>query len=132
MISLLKEVFSNAIFIKPTLTLSQWSNTYRVLSQESSALFGKFQALSYQIEPMNAISNPDIREVVLMWGAQLGKSEILNNTIGYYIHQNPSPILFLLPSEDMAEDYSKRRLAPMFRDTPELNQLINYYQSRKF
>lgn len=119
------EAFANAIFIKPSLSLSQWSNTYRVLSQESSALFGRFESLSYQIEPMDTISDPNIPEVVLMWGSQLGKSEILNNTIGYYIHQNPSPILFLLPSEDMAEDYSKRRLAPMFRDTPELSKLIN-------
>lgn len=123
------EAFANAIFIKPNLTLTQWSNTYRVLSKESSAMFGKFEAISYQKEPMDTISNPDVAEVVLMWGAQLGKSEILNNTIGYYIHQNPSPILFLLPSEDMAEDYSKRRLAPMFRDTKVLDALINDRES---
>lgn len=119
------QAFAKSIFIKPKMNLTQWSNTYRVLSKESSAMFGKFESLSYQIEPMNAISNPDIREVVLMWGSQLGKSEILNNTIGYYIHQDPSPILFLLPSEDVAEDYSKRILAPMFRDTKILDELIN-------
>lgn len=118
------EAFANAIFIKPSLTLTQWSNTYRVLSKESSAHFGKFEALSYQKEPMDAISDENITEIVMMWGAQLGKSEILNNAIGYYIHQNPSPILFLLPSEDMAEDYSKRRLTPMFRDTKVLGDLI--------
>lgn len=123
------EAFANAIFIKPNLTLTQWSNIYRVLSKESSAMFGKFEAISYQKEPMDTISNPDVAEIVLMWGAQLGKSEILNNTIGYYIHQNPSPILFLLPSEDMAEDYSKRRLAPMFRDTKVLDSLINDRES---
>lgn len=121
---MLKEVFAKSIFIKPKLNLFEWSEKYRVLSQESSALFGKFQALSYQIEPMRCISNLNITEVVLMWGSQLGKSEILNNAIGYYIHQDPSTILFLLPTEDMAEDYSKRRLAPMFRDTKELGKLI--------
>lgn len=120
----LKEVFAKSIFIKPKLNLYEWSEKYRVLSQESSALFGKFQALSYQIEPMCCISDPNVREVVLMWGSQLGKSEILNNAIGYYIHQDPSTILFLLPTEDMAEDYSKRRLTPMFRDTKELGNLI--------
>lgn len=120
----LKEVFAKSIFLKPKLDLYEWSEKYRVLSQESSALFGRFQALSYQIEPMRCISDPNIREIVLMWGSQLGKSEIINNTIGYYIHQDPSTILFLLPTEDMAEDYSKRRLSPMFRDTKELGELI--------
>lgn len=66
---------------------------------------------------MDSISDENITEIVLLWGAQLGKSEILNNSIGYYIHQNPSPILFLLSSKDIAENYSKRRLTPMFRDT---------------
>lgn len=66
---------------------------------------------------MDSISDENITEIVLLWGAQLGKSEILNNAIGYYIHQNPSPILFLLSSKDIAENYSKRRLTPMFRDT---------------
>lgn len=117
--------FANAIFIKPRLDLEQWAKTYRVLSQESSALFGKFSPLPYQIEPMRAISDEKIPEIVLMWASQLGKSEILNNTIGYYIHQNPSTILFLLPTEDNAEDYSKRRLTPMFRDTKVLSDLIN-------
>ena len=120
----LKEIFAKSIFLKPKLNLYEWAEKYRVLSQESSALFGKFQALSYQIEPMRCISDPNIREIVLMWGSQLGKSEIINNTIGYFIHQDPSTILFLLPTEDMAEDYSKRRLNPMFRDTKELGDLL--------
>ncbi|WP_104750192.1 phage terminase large subunit family protein [Helicobacter cynogastricus] len=124
-ITRLKEVFANSIFIKPHLDLLQWAQEYRVLSKESSALFGKFNVLSYQKEPMQAISDPSITEVVLMWGAQLGKSEILNNAIGYFIHQDPSTILFLLPTEDLAQDYSKRRLAPMFRDIPQLQELID-------
>ncbi len=124
-ITRLKEAFAKAIFIKPHLDLLEWAQAYRVLSKESSALFGKFNALSYQKEPMQAISDPAITEVVLMWGAQLGKSEILNNAIGYFIHQDPSTILFLLPTEDLAQDYSKRRLAPMFRDIPELQELID-------
>ena len=103
----------------------EWSERYRVLSQEASANFGKFKALPYQKEVLKTISDNEYQEVVLMWASQLGKSEILNNTIGYFIHQNPSTILFLLPTEDIAEDYSKRRLAPMFRDVKELGELIN-------
>ncbi|WP_104750815.1 phage terminase large subunit family protein [Helicobacter salomonis] len=121
----LKEIFATAIFIKPRLNLCEWAERYRVLSKESSALFGKWQALSYQREPMECISDPIYQEVVLMWGAQLGKSEILNNAIGYFIHQDPSTILFLLPTEDLAQDYSKRRLTPMFRDTQEVGALIH-------
>ncbi|MCE3037499.1 phage terminase large subunit family protein [Helicobacter sp. faydin-H20] len=118
------QIFCNSIFIKPRLNLLEWSEKYRILSQESSAHFGRFKALPYQKEVMEEISNEENQEIVLMWASQLGKSEILNNTLGYFIHQDPATILFLLPTEDIAEDYSKRRLAPMFRDIKELRELI--------
>ena len=119
------DYFAKSIFIKPKLNLTQWSEKYRILSKESSSHYGAFKSFSYQVEPMNEISNPKRRKVVLLWASQLGKSEMINNTIGYYIHQEPSTILFMLPNEIDAEDYSKRRLAPMFRDCHELNEIIN-------
>lgn len=119
---IITDIFAKAIFIKPRLNLTQWSEQYRVLSKESSSNYGPFKAFSYQIEPMNEISNSKRRKVVLLWASQLGKSEIINNTPGYYIHQEPSTTLFMLPNENDAEDYSKRRLAPMFRDSHELEK----------
>ncbi|MGP1484882.1 MAG: phage terminase large subunit family protein [Campylobacter sp.] len=119
------DIFTRSIFIKPHLNLLQWAEKYRILSKESSSNFGKFKAISYQKEPMIEISNPKREKIVLLWASQLGKSELLNNVLGYYIHQEPSTILFMLPNKDDAEDYSKRRLAPMFRDCAELNALIN-------
>ena len=119
------DIFANAIFIKPRLNLTQWAEKFRILSHESSSNYGRFKAFSYQVEPMNEISNPKRRKIVLLWGSQVGKSETINNAIGYFIHQEPSTILFLLPNDTDAEDYSKRRLAPMFRDCNVLNDLIN-------
>ena len=119
------EIFAKSIFIKPRLNLLEWAERYRFLSKESSSSFGKFKAFSYQREPMIEISSPKREKVILLWASQLGKSELINNVLGYYIHQEPSTILFMLPNKDDAEDYSKRRLAPMFRDTHELSELIN-------
>ncbi len=119
------DIFASAIFIKPRMTLTQWSESKRILSRESSSNYGRFKAFSYQREPMDAISNPKNRKIVLLWASQLGKSEMINNALGYFIDQEPSTILFMLPNEIDAEDYSKRRLAPMFRDCEDLNKLIN-------
>ncbi|WP_162166219.1 terminase gpA endonuclease subunit [Campylobacter fetus] len=119
------DIFASAIFIKPRMTLTQWSESKRILSRESSSNYGRFKAFSYQREPMDTISNPKNRKIVLLWASQLGKSEMINNTLGYFIDQEPSTILFMLPNEIDAEDYSKRRLAPMFRDCDDLNKLIN-------
>jgi phage terminase large subunit GpA-like protein len=48
------------------------------------------------------------------------KTELMLNTIGYYIHQDPAPIMVMQPTEKMAEAFSKDRLDTMLRDSPAL------------
>lgn len=79
---------------------------------------------------MDAISDPSVSEVVVMSSAQVGKTELLLNLIGYNIHQDPSPILLVQPTQEMAEAFSKDRLAPMLRDTPALQGKVADARSR--
>jgi len=72
----------------------------------------------YQREIMDAINDALHEEVVVMCSAQVGKTEGANNIIGYFIDQDPCPILYVLATVEMAQDWSKERLAPMLRDTP--------------
>jgi phage terminase large subunit GpA-like protein len=111
----------------PKLTVSQWADKYRVLSKESSAEHGKWNTdrAPYQREIMDSINNPDYEEIVVMSSAQVGKSEIINNIIGYHIDYDPSPMLLMQPTLEMAEAYSKDRIAPMIRDTPSLAKKVN-------
>jgi phage terminase large subunit GpA-like protein len=65
-----------------------------------------------------------------MTSAQVGKTEILNNVVGYYIDQDPCPILIVQPTIEMGETWSKDRLAPMLRDTPILRGLVKDPRSK--
>jgi len=62
----------------------------------------------------------DIEQVVLMWASQTGKTELVNNLVGFFIDHEPSPILVLQPTLEMAKNWSETRLAPMIRDCPTL------------
>lgn len=79
---------------------------------------------------MDAVNEMGVREVVFMTSAQIGKTEILNNILGYFVHQDPAPILFIQPTLDMAEAWSKDRLAPMIRDTDALTGLFKDAKTR--
>jgi phage terminase large subunit GpA-like protein len=70
------------------------------------------------------VADPEVEQVVIMTSAQVGKTEILNNVLGYYIAHEPSPILVIQPTLQMGEDWSKDRLAPMLRDTDILRQVV--------
>ena len=111
----------------PELTLSQWADRYRMLSAESSAEPGRWHTdkAPYQREIMDAIGDAHIRRVVIMCAAQLGKTELLLNILGYFMAYAPAPILVMQPTLDMGQTFSKDRLAPMIRDTPVLRELVD-------
>lgn len=71
-----------------------------------------------------------VEAVVIMSSAQIGKTEIINNIIGYHVHLDPAPILLLQPTLEMAESWSKDRFAPMLRDTKVLHGLVKDPRSR--
>lgn len=116
----------------PQMTISEWADNYRKLSKESSAEAGQWKTsrAEYQREMMNAVSDDAVETVVFMTSAQVGKSEILNNTLGYYIDYDPAPIMFVQPTEDMAKSYSNDRIAPMIRDCPTLTSKVADSKSR--
>jgi len=69
---------------------------------------------------MDAVSDPVVEIITVMSCAQIGKTEWINNVIGYHIHHDPAPILYVHPTLEMAQAWSKDRFAPMLRDTPSL------------
>jgi phage terminase large subunit GpA-like protein len=110
----------------PTLTVSQWADAHRVLSPEASSEPGRWSTAraEYQRGIMDAMSDPDVETVVVMKSAQVGWTEIVNNVVGFHIHQDPAPILVVQPTVEMAETWSKDRLAPMLRDSPVLREKV--------
>lgn len=106
----------------PLLTVSQWADAERKLSSEASAEPGQWNTdrAPYQRGILDAVNDPACEEVCVMSSAQVGKTEIILNIIGYFVDNDPSPILVLQPTLEMAEAFSKDRLAPMIRDTPAL------------
>jgi phage terminase large subunit GpA-like protein len=109
---------SSAYIFPDDLTVTQWADRHRRLSPESSAEAGNWRTYRtpYLKEPMDAFTDPKVRRIVMVAASQVGKSEMINNIIGYIIDQDPGSILFIHPTTIDAKDYSKLRIAPMIRD----------------
>lgn len=122
-----------AIAPDPILTVSQWADEHRMLSTKASAEPGHWRTdrTPYLREPMDCLSaSSPIARVVMMFGAQVGKTESGLNFLGYAIHHVPGPILAVQPTLDMAKRLSKQRLASMIEDTPVLRERISDPRSR--
>lgn len=112
--------FNEGLELPAHYTISEWADNFRVLSSESSAEPGPWNTsrAEYQRGIMDAISDINVSEVTIVASAQVGKTEIINNVVGYYIDNDPCPILLLQPTKEVAESWSNDRLKPMLRDTP--------------
>lgn len=110
----------------PKTSVSEWADTYRYLSAGVSSEPGKWRTdrAEYQRAIMDAFTEPGVHRVVVKSAAQIGKSDIMNNVIGRFAHLDPASIMMIQPTVDMAQDYSKSRIAPMIRDTPVLSSLF--------
>lgn len=106
----------------PQLTVSQWADERRMLSAESSAEPGGWNTdrAPFQRAMMDAFNDPNVYSVVLMTSAQVGKTELVLNVLGYIMDVDAGPVLVVQPTLAMAEAFSKDRLDPMIRDTPVL------------
>src|SRR5215471_1032680 len=128
-----KRSFNLGVKPEPNLLVSDWADQYRVLTSRSSSEPGPWRTerTPYLREIMNALSPSSKTEtVVLMSGAQIGKTECGNNWIGYVIHLAPGPMLSVQPTIEMAKRNSKQRIGPLIEDCEPLKARVRDPRSR--
>lgn len=114
------------------ISVSEWADKYRMMSPENSAEAGRWRTARtpYVQEMMEAFRDPKVHRIVVMASSQIGKTEMMLNMLGYIIDQAPGGILYIVPTVDFAKDFSKRRIAPMIRDTKKLRDKVAEAKSR--
>jgi phage terminase large subunit GpA-like protein len=102
----------------------EWADTYRYVAGGASP--GKWKTKTQPIAagPLIACTDPKIHTVVLMVCTQSLKTETLICSAMYYIHQDPSDILFVHPSQDFAAKFSKGRFTRNIAVTQVIRELI--------
>lgn len=122
-------------FARPAIvqTVTEWAEANIVLSAKDSAEPGPYRAsrTPYALQPMDDLSTHSrVEEVVLMWGAQTGKTRVGSNWLGYLVDTNPGPVMIVQPTIDMAKRYSRQRLAPMIEESAALRRKVRENRSR--
>jgi phage terminase large subunit GpA-like protein len=124
-----------AEFMRPpaAITVSQWADGHRILSGKASSEPGPWRTdrTPYLRQIMDDLSaRSSVQEVVVMFAAQLGKSESGMNWLGYIIDNEPGPVMVVQPTTDMAKRFSRQRIAPMLEETPALRRKVRENRSR--
>lgn len=103
-------------------SVSEWADRERVLDPMFTAEPGRWRTdrVPYAREWMDSASERHVRRITLLASTQVGKTEALNNIAGYFIHQDPAPMMLVMPSRETAKLAGERRVMPMIRASPSL------------
>ena len=121
--------FSEAIELAippPLIKGAEWADRFRVVSKGSSSRPGPWRTdlVPYTRDIMDAACAPEINEIVWVACRQVAKTETILNIIGRRIHVEPVPQFYACEDEGKFNEWSKKRFAPMLRDTPVLRALV--------
>lgn len=115
------------------LTVSEWADAERRLSTKGSAMAGQWDTSRNPPlrEPMDCMSaRSNVREVVLMWPIQFGKTEVAVNALGYCMDHDPAPIMVCLPGEVSMNKWVAQKLNPAIEETPAMRRALTSVASR--
>jgi len=105
---------------------SVWASHHRRLTRRQSDRPGMWKNENSPVLRgiMDLCADDGIEELTIKKAAQIGGSESVRNFIGYCAHNDPDPIMLVLPSEDIGRRIMARRILPLFQDTPCLSRLM--------
>jgi phage terminase large subunit GpA-like protein len=129
----LYEVLARACRPRPVTTVSAWADKHRVLTSKGSGEPGQWRTdrTPYLREIMDHLSvTSATQRIVMMFSAQLGKTEAGLNWLGYVMDHAPGPMLTVLPTLEVAERWVMQRLNPMLGETPALRAIFDARRSR--
>ena len=70
---------------------------------------------------MDKFTDPMIEQIVLCFGAQIGKTEAELNMIGYALDQTQSPVMMVYPTDTIAKFASDKRVQPMIKSVKSIS-----------
>lgn len=116
----------------PPRTADEWADDNRILPH-GSAEPGPWRSsrTPYLIPILRACGDYRFKRVIMVMGAQMGKTEGLINLIGWRLDDDPCPILYISPTQRQAESISRDRLGKMLRATPSLWHKLHKGQADK-
>lgn len=121
---LVREVMAEGLRVRRPMSLMEWSEAYRELTDRFSARPGRWRTdvVPAAAGVMDTLSDPQVRRVLLCKPTQVWGTEVFLNWIAWLIDQRPGPMMIVYPTVERAQEINSRRLQPALRRIPRLTR----------
>lgn len=129
--ALVDEMMGQYMAPPPRIDTAQWAAKYRHIAKGPERGLWRNERTPYLVEPMQCASSHSPYERVVLWFAtQLGKSEVLYNSVMQRIHTDPQDMMMVQPTLQDAQDHSAQRFLPTIMQTPAMHGKVAVRKSR--
>ena len=107
-------------------TVVEWAEEELVLSERQTQMPGTFSTrmTPYLCEPLECFGDVDITDIVLVFGTQTGKTTMIQAGAAWRIANKPQPVVWVMPTENLAGSFSETRWMPICEDSPTMAELM--------
>lgn len=90
-----------------------------MLPPQGNAEPGRFRMARtpYMRGIVDVVADPGVEEIVIVAGTQVGKTTAAENILGYWIDNDPGPLLVVKPTEADVGEYIKERIRPLLESS---------------
>jgi hypothetical protein len=110
------------------MTIIPWAERHVYMPRTTTSNEGPFRAENapWEIEPLQEIANDENEAVALIKANQVGGTTVGVISLAYFTDQDPGPAMWTTANQDLARDFSKDSLFPIFRSISAIDdKLLN-------
>jgi phage terminase large subunit GpA-like protein len=115
------DIVPESLFTMPErLGIVEWIEANRNLSPRYSALTGPWsrETAPYAVEVMEAVQDPDVRDITMVWPSQSTKSTTVENILYSVMAQQGVPTMLVLPEKKARDAWVQERFRPTIACSP--------------
>lgn len=130
-VAAIRAVWAQHLRPAPVESISDWADRFRQIAKGPEKGQWRTSRTPYLREPMECMSEGSgVERVVMQFATQLGKTEVLYNTILQRIHRSPMDMMIVQPTLSDSKDHSRERFMPTVRRMPEIAARLSKPSSR--
>lgn len=106
------------------MTVAEWACKNVRFNEPDNQNNYSLRCREYIEEPLNLMANNRVTDIVLVFGSQSGKTAMLMAAVSWLAVNQGCRILWVMPGQDLAENFSSTRLIPMFKASPAMAAML--------
>ena len=81
---------------------------------------------------LEAYQAPEVRQVTIMAGSQLGKSLVMLAVASWQMSNDPCSMMMIHPTQETADRFMAEKIVPLLQSSPELDRIVARNERGRF